>query len=587
MVSTAGAGRNDWLVGTLRPGEDADHLREGAHRVREGLLAPLLRRGSRWRFNIEPNVNAIIETEKRNIANTAVAGDGRRRSSPKRSPTTAERPQSTSPPGPSTFRDQPNLRVVVLDHDVLTVTQKAADQPPPCSSTCSTRPAPSDPPASTATASSSRSPTPTRSTHSKTGRAPSSPPTTSLLTPARLTAVQPRGPQEGRGYQKQASLEARIAVTRCYKHIYYPYNDKNNGYLRHRELPAQSQGDPKNATSAVITLLDDEGKIRTDSFSASWLRSKTWPNKPAEYDLARSRTTSGPTTPSRSSGTPASSARRIVNGVKNESWVYYDGASASPTRPHTMAGMNRRVRSRHRSHDRRRGPEPGPAGAQAHPEGPADRPHLRRPHRRGSPRTAGGGVRRRAVEDRRPRTPRHRCPVQRLQVVRRPRHRPCAGRPGTVAQSAIKDKGLDALRVITREEADTAGVEVPTRTVNSRRSPRLAPAAQRCRASSTRCQRLHHPDRQHAHPQGHRRRGQGTGDIDLAWQPPSGCSRSTTSPSGHDARRVQGSQRRHPVPGHRRPRRLPVRLQPTPRRRSPEPPRSSATSRSTSRSTPR
>ena len=37
-----------------------------------------------------------------------------------------------------------------------------------------------------------------------------------------------------------------------------------------------------------------------------------------------------------------------------------------------------------------------------------------------------------------------------------------------LSPSAIKDKGLDSLRILTREAADAAGVEVPTRTVSSK-----------------------------------------------------------------------------------------------------------------------
>src|SRR5699024_11354581 len=75
-------------------------------------------------------------------------------------------------------------------------------------------------------------------------------------------------------YNKEATLNARIAVTRCYKHIYFPSGDRATGYLRHPELPAQAQGDTQNATSAVLSLLEDEDKVRSSPFTASYLRSQ-------------------------------------------------------------------------------------------------------------------------------------------------------------------------------------------------------------------------------------------------------------------------------------------------------------------------
>ena len=141
MVATAGAGRNDWIVGTLRPGEDTA-IFEKALTESEKVFWHLSFDGGRWRFNIEPNVNAIIETEKRNVANTAVAAmvdtlirnafanDGGAKA-------------VHFPSGPAEVHDEAGLRVVVLDYNVVAVTQKAQSSHPPRSLRCWTRSAPS------------------------------------------------------------------------------------------------------------------------------------------------------------------------------------------------------------------------------------------------------------------------------------------------------------------------------------------------------------------------------------------------------------------------------------------------------------
>lgn len=464
MVSTAGAGRNDWLVGTLRPGEDAT-IFEKALTESEKVFWHLSFDGARWRFNIEPNVNAIIETEKRNIANTRVAAmvdDLIIRAFANDGGATAIH----FPSGPVDVPDQPNLRVVVADYRVLTVEQKSADKAPSLLVEVLDKSGSVGSPRKYRNAVVFAVPDADQVVVLK-DRARALIAADNLATDtARLAQFSPEVRKKVEAFQKQASLEARIAVNRCFKHVYFPTNDKGNGHLRHRELPTQAQGDPKNATSAVVTLLADEGKIRSDPFTASYLRSKTWHNNPSMTTAAIADFfwTDHAIQIVRN---PTLLREAIINGVKNENWVYFDGATGKAFTAHTMAGMNIGF-----SND-----------AEVMTDAEAQNRGLlvRKPTQKDlravltADKLTGADVRARLEAE-------------------------CGGEPSksdvldvlaTAVQStdykwfvvldaqpqqgvralppsAIKDKGLDTLYILTREEADKAGVEVPTRTVSSK-----------------------------------------------------------------------------------------------------------------------
>lgn len=464
MKSNAGAGRNDWLIGSLRPGEDAT-IFEKALTESEKVFWHLSFDGARWRFNIEPNVNAIIETEKRNVANTRVAAvvdELIKRAFTNDGGVTAIH----FPAGAVDIPDQPSLRVVVLDHDVLSVTLKDAAITPNLLIDMLNK--------------SGSVGSPRKFRNSIVFSVPDDDQIGSLKDRARsliaadvlaadtvrLNQFSPEVRKKVEEYQKKASLEARIAVTRCYKHIYFPTNDKANGHLRHKEFPAQGQGDPKNATSVVIALLSDEGKIRADSFTASYLRAKTWPNTEstttaaiADYfwmdhsiQIVRNATLL---------------REAIINGVKNENWVYFDGSTGKAFTAHTMAGMNVGFGS----------DTEVMTDAEAQSRGLLVRKPTQTDLRAilTSDDLTGAEIRSRLEAE-------------------------CGGEPSksdvldvlatavqasdykwfvvldtdpaigvrALSPSTIKDKGLDTLHIITREEADKLGVEVPTRTVNNK-----------------------------------------------------------------------------------------------------------------------
>jgi hypothetical protein len=464
MVSTAGAGRNDWLVGTLRPGEDASIFEKALTESEKGFWH-LSFDGARWRFNIEPNVNAIIETEKRNIANTRVAAfvdDLIIRAFSNDGGATAIH----FPSGPADVPDQASLRVVVLDYRVLTVEQESADKAPSLIIDMLDKFGSVGSPRKYRNSVSFAVPDAYQVDVLK-DRARALVAADNLAADtARLTQFSPEVRKKVEAYQKQASLEARIAVNRCYKHIYFPISDKANGHLRHRELPAQAQGDPKNATSAVVTLLADEGKIRSDPFTASYLRSKTWHNNPSTTTAAIADFfwTDHAIQIVRN---PALLREAIVNGVKNESWVYFDGATGKTFTAHTMAGMN--------------------VGFGADTEVMTDAEAQNR----------GLLVRKPTQKDLRAVLTAEKLNGADLRALLEAE---CGGEPSksdvldllatavqstdykwlvvldtepqsgvrALSPSAIKDKGLDTLHILTRDEADNLGVEVPTRTVNSK-----------------------------------------------------------------------------------------------------------------------
>lgn len=464
MVSTAGAGRNDWLLGTLRPGDDPG-IFEKALTESEKVFWHLSYDGSRWRFNIEPNVNAIIETEKRNVANTAVASKVDELITGAFANDAGVSPVHF-PSGPVDIADEAKLRVAVLDYNVVTVSAKNSEHPPSLVVDLLNKVGSSGTPRKFRNAVVFALADADQVEVLK-DRARALIAARNLATDtARLQQFSEEVRRKVDAYHKQAVLDARIAVNRCYKHIYYPSGEKSTDFLRHRELPAQAQGDPKNATSAVVTLLTDEGKIRTDDFTASFLRSKTWPAQQsistaaiAEYfwtdhgiQIVRN---------------PALIRSAITNGVKNESWVYYDGSTGKAYTAHTMAGMSVTI-----------APD---AEVMTSVEAQSRGLLVRKPTQSDlravltADEITGAEVRTR-LEVECGGEPSKTDVLELLATAVQATDykwfvvldtEPAAG-VKALTPSLIKDRGLDTLRIITREEADKIGVEVSTRTIQSK-----------------------------------------------------------------------------------------------------------------------
>lgn len=466
MVVTAGAGRNDWIIGTLRPGEDTA-IFEKALTESEKVFWHLSFDGGRWRFNIEPNVNAIIETEMRNVANTAVAAEV----------DTLIRNAFANdggakaiyfPSGPAEVHDEPALRVVVLDYNVVAVPQTGAEQPPPAIVEMLEKVGSVGSPRTYRNAVVFAVPDQEQVETLK-NRARALIASTNLATDsARLAQFSDEVRKKVEAYNKEARFNARIAVARCYKHIYFPSSDKVTGYLRHRELPTQAQGDTKNATSAVLSLMEDEGKIRSSNspFSASYLRSKTW-------HAASSATTRSIADYFWTDHTiqivrnPNLIREAIVNGVKNENWVYYDAGTGKTYTSSAMAGFS---------------PEMKPdaevmTAAEAQSRGLLVRKPTQTDLRAviTSDDLTGAEIRS-LLEVQCGGEPTKTDVLELLATaVQASDYKwfvvlDAEPAPGVraLSPSAIKDKGLDSLRILSREAADAQEIDVPTRTPSSK-----------------------------------------------------------------------------------------------------------------------
>lgn len=343
MKVNAGATRNDWILGTLRPGEDPAML-EKALTESEKSFWHLGFDGARWRFNIEPNVNAIIETEKRNIQNTRVASildDLIARAFPNDGAVSAVH----FPSSPADVPDQAALRVIVLHHDVLTVTSSDAENPPALLVDLLDRVGSIGTPRKYRNAAAFVVADATLVDALKDRVRAQIAADALAADGGRLAQFGDAIRKKIEAYQKNASLEVRVAITRCYKHVYYPSSDKAHGYLRHRELPAQQQGSTRTATASVLTLLTDEGKIRTEPFTYSYLKSRAWPDNQSAITTQALADWFWIDHASPIIRNLPLIREAIVNGIKNDGWVYFDAATGKAYTAHSMAGFSVEFRS--------------------------------------------------------------------------------------------------------------------------------------------------------------------------------------------------------------------------------------------------
>lgn len=474
MTVAAGAGRTDWILGTMRPG-DATAVLEKALTESERVCWHLSSDGIRWRFHVEPNINAILEEEKGNVQNSRVAAvmddlvakafsnDGGAQS-------------VVYPTGSSSISDTADLRVAIIDPNQRTVVAKDADKP--------------DPFIIELLDFVGQSKAPRKFRNSLVFVLADSDQIDALRDRVRsLIASDVIASDSSRmaqftadvqkkieRYQKNARLEARVAVTRCFKHVYYPAHDKAHSHLRHRDLPAQQQGETKSATSAVLTLLEDENKIKKEKPSFDWLKSKAWPSGNSSVSTEEISNWFWIDHGSPMIRNPALIREAVIDGIKNGGWVYFDSASGKAFTGKTMAGLSLEFRA--------------DALLMTHEEALIRGLLVRKP----------------LVSDLREIILGKQ--VKSGQEIRTALEEKCGGEPAkgdvlevisaalsqygydwivvtesepvegakALTPSQVKEKGLDSIRVLTREAADLIRVEVPGRVVSKSKHTASGPS---------------------------------------------------------------------------------------------------------------
>ena len=326
MTSQAGAGRNDWLLGTLATGDEPTVIGEALAELAKSAWYLAEETGERWRFVTEEQPAKIVDSEARNVPNTAVADqvdDLIERIFASDAGVTAVHFPAT-PADVSESADE--LRLVVMHHNELQVS--AADATPPSSKLVQLL-------EKTGAAEKIRT---NRNTvcflvadqdNSETmlNRVKTTIAVERIVDDAsRMAGFADTVQKKLRNLANSAKLETRIAVTRCYKHLYYPRADKANSNLNHVELPPATQGDVASGshTRKVVETLRDNGKVRTEPIPSDYLRAKAWPDqsKPISTRELAAWFTRDHAAPFLLD--PTILRTSIRDGVKNGEWVLYD-----------------------------------------------------------------------------------------------------------------------------------------------------------------------------------------------------------------------------------------------------------------------
>jgi len=323
QTPSRGATSVDVLRGTVAPGHEPDFVEEALAQL--DLSAwHLDYDGVRWRFDTEPNPRKIVEDEKQAVPNSRVREELEHRIERMFAPFGPVKTR-VFPVGPEEVEDRPELRLVVMHFDAVAVTSRDASPPPSALVDMLD------------TYGVGRANRTYRNSlvflvadrdHIEAMREAVRWDVAAQRVvgdPQRLSQFAEAVRKKLKDIADRAGLDARVAITRCYRHLYYPKADRANKHLRHHELSHTKQGDQEPKQTQVIQqTLESLGKIRTTPIATDFLaRVAEFPKKDPvptidavegfwrdhDADIVLD---------------PNLVIQAITAGIRNGEWVYYD-----------------------------------------------------------------------------------------------------------------------------------------------------------------------------------------------------------------------------------------------------------------------
>jgi hypothetical protein len=132
-----------------------------------------------------------------------------------------------------------------------------------------------------------------------------------------------------------AELDVRVAITRAYRHLYFPTAGapQKDSNLVHDVLPAQDQGEVMRDQSAVVLrALAQQNKVLTGNeamLAAAYVKSRAWDTHQASMTTEDLRKAFA-----RRLGLPIlldlnQLKKTVLNGIQGQVWIYYDAAAGT------------------------------------------------------------------------------------------------------------------------------------------------------------------------------------------------------------------------------------------------------------------
>lgn len=323
QTAATGATLKDVWRGALAPGDDPD-LVEEALRSLDLAAWHFAFDGGRYRFQVEPNAKKIVEDEKSAVPNSMMREELDRRIGQIFASANPIKVR-TFPSGPADVDDRPELQLAVMHYDHVSVGPRTASPPPMAlveildthGVAASNRTYRNGVAFLVADSEQIEAMREQVRYHMAAKRITDD--------SSRMQSYAPEVQKKLREITDKAGLDARVAVTRCYRHLYYPKADNANHHLRHHELPPRSQGDQAPLQTPVIQeALGAVGKIRsvqistdflaavagfpaTDPLPTNQISETFWRNHDADLIL-----------------NPTLIQDALIAGTRNGSWIYYD-----------------------------------------------------------------------------------------------------------------------------------------------------------------------------------------------------------------------------------------------------------------------